>query len=365
MLCIYFFMALLTAVPSFSINADTRYFESNETGMALSPISGNEKTKYPYYLEITSQLKTDSRKLINDGKPIKRWETSYYQNGNPKETSEYKNEKLSLKTVYDEKYRIIKEETYADGALTFSTSFTYSLSGKRYASETKDSADVILYTEEYSLTDGGMLREIKKTWPDHRYQVTSFLYSRHKLFREVESSNSNMAIERYNSEGKVNSVEVWNGSSLVREDKNTFDSSSGTIASSDISDKTANTIVKENYDSRGHIIRETTELAGKVIEDNEYSYNDDGKRVRAIRKSASGLEEWIYTYGDNGDLLQEDYFLRGQLEKRVRYADSSTYQEEIYDSGSLIVIAYFEKQDKVKEEYYEKGKLVRTRQIKK
>jgi YD repeat-containing protein len=358
------FLQLLFVSLGFFSYSDVRFFQSNQVGMRLKPITAAERNEFSYHLEVSRANGTEIRILMEGDEEIKRWEVTFFENGNPKSEKEWNEGKLTTAATYDAKNRITDESFYTDGVLSRTTTYAYGSRKNGYTSETTGENGEILYTEEYSLSDSGELREIRKTWPDGSSQVTSYVYSRMKMFGMLQSGDGSMTISRYDANSRLVSVEVWKDDTLTRTNTNSYGSEAGGISTSEIDNRETNTLTRQVYDENGRLASEVTTRSKEVLEERTYAYDENGNRTRMTRVSDLGLEEWHYTYGDNGELSQEDYLRKGSLEKRTIYKDANTFAEQIYDRGNLIVIAYFEKQKKVKEQFFENGKMTREREIK-
>ncbi len=357
-----FLPAVYLVLHAFVANGDTRYFLSNESGMQLRQIAASERATHAYYLEVNTEGLEQKRILFENGVETRRNEISFYENRLPKSEKEIEGGKLKTVTSYDRSRRVEEERVFADGEPVYRTLYDYPANQGRYASVTYAKDETELYREEFLLGNSGELRQIKKTWPDGQYQVTSFVYASSKIRKELQSADDEMTIGHYNSYGQLRYLEVWRGQTLVRSSVNTFDESGRRIELSDTDDKIARRLVKEVYDKDGRLTSVAVEQEKKVIEELAYAYDDSGKRIRTTRKSDAGLEEWIFGYTDEGEIASEDYYVKGRIEKKTSYKDGSIAEERVYEGGKLIVVAYYDKQKKIKEEFYENGILVRTRE---
>jgi hypothetical protein len=347
-----------------NVFSDTRYYSSNETGMEFEEISAFNKNKAEYFLEVESGAGNEIRKLIKDSKPVKTWDTLFYKDGKPKIEKEYSGDKLSLVKSFDSQARIIEEDTYINGELSAKTKSSYVYGSKKYSSISYDKDDIEIYKDDFLFTDNGGLREIRREWPDGQYRITSFIFSHRKLAKEMESSKADMSIANYNKRGQLQTIELWKDQTLIIKNNNTYSENDGTISSSLENDMESNTLVKKNYDDKGRIVRETKEQVNEVQEETDYFYNIDGKRTKTTRSSKDGLEEWLFGYDNDGRLSKEDYYIRGELERRTNYKDDSDFDVEIYKNGSLLVKAFYIKDEKIKEVFYDNDKIIRTRELK-
>ncbi len=105
---------------------------------------------------------------------------------------------------------------------------------------------------------------------------------------------------------------------------------------------------------------EAVNAGEKTLSRTEFSWAADRVSVKR-RQSAAGLEEWRYTYGDDGELSREEYLRRGSREKVTLYTAQDEQTEELYSDGEMVLRVYSKAGARVKEDVYERGVLVRTR----
>jgi len=92
-----------------------------------------------------------------------------------------------------------------------------------------------------------------------------------------------------------------------------------------------------SYDDKDRVVSETVTLE-KKSQSKKYSYHED-----------SDIPADFESYENN------------RLQRKVMFVSADTYSEEVYFDSSYSVKSYFEEGKRIKDEYFQKGKLLRTK----
>lgn len=342
------------------------HYRSNEIGMKfelLEELNFNQNKNIEYILEVESLGDYEHRKLLYQGSEIKRWETLYYNNRKIKEEKEFKDNFLYNIKSYDRKARLNYEEVYSDGVLKQKTIYHYSGDGRLSHTETFDNSGAMLSRKDYSFTDKGMLRKVKHTKGDGNKYFSSFVYSKDKVIEEIFFSGNQMTISFYN-DNKPSKQEIWDNEKIVNIKTYSYKEKGNILSSIREEDFITGLETEKIYNNEGQVIKEFSRLSDNLIKELEYSYDKEGRKKKLNIKSDRGTEEWIYSYNEQGDINQEEYYLKGVIVKKTIYTDDNSYYEELYREEELIIRIYYEDDKKIREEIIKKGKVLKVRDLK-
>ena len=151
-----FFFYLLLVLP---LQADDRYFSSNEFGMAMKEIGWYRQDEFPYVLKLSEQDQTSRRTLYESGTEIKRWERT----ANSERV--YQQLRLSEIRIYDNKGRLIEEQLLGEEGEVTKTIYFYDSRALDY-STTFDGQGNYLYRDDFRQSTKQRLLGVERTWAD-------------------------------------------------------------------------------------------------------------------------------------------------------------------------------------------------------
>jgi antitoxin component YwqK of YwqJK toxin-antitoxin module len=168
-------------------------------------------------------------------------------------------------------------------------------------------------------------------------------------------------VERYDPNGKLVSRERRDAGVAVSIEDFVYDAESHILTSSVERLPAENRRVERRYDSAGRLSQETMRVKGTVQEVVGYERDKNGKVTSKTRRSSEGLEAWKYSYAESGDLAREEYFERGILVKVTLYGEGKHRTEELYRDGELFLKVFYDGDTRLREEVYSNGSLQRKR----
>lgn len=354
----FFFFLFFCLV--FRLYAQEIYYRSDWVGLELEKIERYRIDEFEYVLEVRALQGKTVKLLYRNGKEWKRWEILFNLRREKTDEFEYEKNVLVHHLAFDKKMRILVEDFYLDGVIDQKRIYSYGPRGIDFA-ETQDREGNLLYTDEYIIAPSGRLRGIRRIFPDGGVILIHYTYGEGMLVGEWEYRDGRIKDTKYDEYGRIIRREDWNKDELEFVKEYRYDDNNGKILSETEKDLKRKTVVERFYDEDGNIIRETN--SGAVEEPFELTHTfDGGRKVATRKKSALGVEEWRYTYRGDGSLAVEEYYRRGLLEMRTTYGDGNSRIEEIFREEELFLRVYYVKEKKIKEEYLEDGRVVRTRE---
>lgn len=355
-------IAFLCSLP---LSAAPSLFRSNDFGMRLEPLPQWRRFETTWILEISPKADGEVRRLLKDGKEVRRWEIFRAQDAH-REEREFSSGTLVARRISSPAGALLEEDQYAKGGLSQKSLYTYASS--RLVRVRVIAADgEIISTDEYFYGSRGGLREVRRTSAKEGSHTSWFVEGSSGLAEERQTSGDSVFVARYDTHGRVVEKESRKGKEIVEREDFVYRADSGhaggrdLLASSTERHPGESRVISRTYDASGRLQAEETSVGGKVTEEIQYAWDDKGRVTRKLRRSSLGLEEWRYVLDDKGKTTREDYFSRGSLQKVTLYGDNDTRTEELYQGGALFLKVYYEGDRRAREEVYDDGSLIRQR----
>ena len=106
--------------------------------------------------------------------------------------------------------------------------------------------------------------------------------------------------------------------------------------------------MEQKYNEEGFLIAES----GSGGEKKKVIHDEEGRIINMRILGEKGAEEWDYEYDEEGDMLKEVYTVKGTLVQITIYTGEDTWYKDIYKDGRVFLRVYYEKEEKVKEEFF-------------
>lgn len=349
-------LLLLSAFPLF---AASEVYRSNDFGMQLEPIPSWRRNELKWVLEVTPKAGGEVRRLFQDGKEARRWETSSIADGR-KEEREIAGGVVVTRRIYAGSGDLLEEDQYTKGKLAQRSIYTYASS--RLARVRVLAADGTLeHANDYFYTSRGSLREVRQTGGKEGTRISSFVAGRSGPSEEWNQDGDNTYIARYDKKGRAVEREHRTGKELASQVEFAFREDTDKLLSSEEKLPGEGKVITRGYDPEGRLQTESTATGDKVTETITYVRDDKGRVTRKQLRSPAGLEEWRYALDEGGKTTREEFFRRGSLEKVTVYGANDSRVEELYQAGALFLKVYYEGDRRAREEVYSDGKVVRER----
>jgi antitoxin component YwqK of YwqJK toxin-antitoxin module len=349
---------LLAALHAFG---EDLLYRSNDFGMLLARIAPYQKDDSRWILRVRRNGLDEERRLYDNGKEVRRWETTWNKEHTVRVEKEIAGGVLAARSVYDASGSLLQEEEYTAGALSKKTLFTYAngrLSLTRVLAGVDGrqvSAEVYLYA-----ANGG-LREVRRTAPPGETTVSSSIRGNSGLSEQRSSMEGSLFIERYDTDGKlINRERRADGVPVSIEDF-AYDPGTRTLVSSVERLPAENGRIERRYDEAGRLSQETSSVKGATREIVAYGHDEKGNVISKTRRGPEGLEAWKYSYSASGDLSREEYFLRGVRVKITIHGEGKLRTEELYREGELFLKVFYDGDTRLREDVYSDGSLQRER----
>jgi hypothetical protein len=331
-----------------------RYFRSNELGMALEEIGWYRTDEASYVLEVRTEPDREVRVLLHDRVEIRRWERSRRQ------ARVYEAGLLSEVELLDSRGRTAELREYREGALMRRTAFTYPRPSEVVATSF-DAEGRTEFTERTLLTAQGSLRNVRRESPGGEGSQFSLSMAADRLLEERAAADEHSLVKRYDSRGRLSEQERWAGDKLVERETLQYRGEGRTLERSVTREAAAGRTVTRSYDDKGREESVLVEQSGKIVEELVHERDGEGRVVRTTKRAAEGLEQWSYAYGTDGELVREEFRRRGSLERVTLFESEGRRIEELFRRGELFLRVTYQDGEKVREEFFLEGRLMRTR----
>jgi antitoxin component YwqK of YwqJK toxin-antitoxin module len=336
--CFFFLSALLLSAAT----ADAvEFFQSNEIGMAISPISEAQIGGHEWVLTVMRREGAEIRTLTDRGVEITRWE-DVYRDGRLVSETRFEKGMLSQVTDFRDGHPV-RQVQYANGKESLVRDYFYSDNLLRSVS-VFDAAGNLRYKDSYFEGPDGRLRRAVRETSDGKRTVTSLDTSDDRIVSEWLGSGGNGVFFRY-SDGAIVSKEEWKGVDLQSEEKFLADpNGSATISQDHVTGRTT----KKVFDTDGHVLSELVTDKGNVVRSVVSAYAD-GKLQSKITKTPGRREEVRFEYDAHGELVTSRTTENRQLVKVTHYTGKNSFFEDLYLDGRIVLRVFYEKGKKIKE----------------
>lgn len=350
-----FFLLLACATRGFS---DELLYRSNDFGMMLQPVARYLRDSSRWILGVTRTDQKEVRRLYDNGKEVRRWETTW-EKGVRREEREYSRGLLSARRVFDAAGDLVQEESYDAGALRQKSLFTYS--GNRL-SRTKNLAPdgSLIASEDYLYATNGTLRQVRSTGPKGDTRLSAYVAGPTGVSEERDSVGDFLSIERYDTQGNLVSRERRSGDDVLDREDFVFRPDSRDLLSSR-EKLPRGKVIDRRYDESGRLVSETTTEKGATVDEVSYTRDEKGRVIARNRRSPTGLELWKYILDGDGKVTREAYFRLGGLVKVTVYGQGKERSEEYYKDEELVLKVYFDGDTRLREDVYSGGAIVQER----
>ena len=355
-LVVLFFFLLLFPL---SIPSETFYYKSNSLGMALAPVLPEESENFPYILKVEKVNGGEVHRLYSENKETKRWEYLTEPGGGRIECRSFSNGELTSHIFFTASARVREEHRYLNGELVQQICYEYDR-GKLSFVEAADGQDTFLYSERYSYTSSGLLRETVRKYAEGDIRIHMYRFDDNMLAEEIIHRGKESFISRYDEAGRILEWVHYHGDNIIQKKEWHYVDGCDFPFSLKNSYLEEGTVIYAEYDTNGMVVHE--KKSGGVEEEITYIRDAAGRLQEKTIKGGGGLEVWRYTYDESDEILQEDYYNRGELSLRRIYTAPDMWYEELYREDEMFLRVFYEKDEKVREVFISKGRVVRERE---
>lgn len=359
-------------------------YRSNEIGMAIESIREGEDSEY--ILEVRDHRDGIERVLLHEDEVQTRILTEY-ERGRAVSETEWSEDRRIAEREFDREGRLIEEARLEDGQVRRRSSFEYA-DGRLAVRVDTDSQGAELAREEYSYRQDGFLRRVERRFEGGGRGRSEFLYSGGALVEEWHERGEAEILVRYDAYGRLELTEERDGGEVLAIERRYYDED-GESADSDedrdpevdggagspdrtepvgaepvrveVERPSEQTRTVTEYDDGGRRIGERRWESGELIVERSFEYAA-GELSREVVERDGSVEERLYEYNDDGDLVEEERLVENVRSRRIRYQDEGRVEER-YEDGELALIIEYHEERRVREQVVRDGEVVREREF--
>jgi hypothetical protein len=359
-------LALLAARAS----ADTRWFRSDEMGLAIEPIPRFRTDEFPWVLSVERTAGgggwVETRLLLNGGAEERRWTLVRSADGRTEEREE-RGGVIAARRLSGAAGELLQEELFEAGRPSSRSVFEYA-SGRLVRARVFAADGSLSSTVEYRTAPSGRLREVRWTAADGSLRTvsqaaggTGSVAGGAAVSEERSREGDGWTTTRYDETGRAAVREQGGPGGLVSRQRLLYAGGSLTPVSSTTEWPAEKKVVETSYDAAGGEIAETATVAGVVTERVAWTRDEAGRVLVMRRTGAGGTEEVHNTWTADGTLEREEHFVRGARVKNVIHSAADERVEELFDDGELFLRVTYRGEERIREEVILDGTVVRVR----
>ena len=334
------------------------YYVSNSLGMKLLCIPAYRADEFDHILSVTVDGDTTVERLLGrEGETqteIARWEHGFTVEGD-REEREFSRGALVAARLSDKQGRLVEEQIHRSGELVETARLRYA-NGVLVEVVSTDAEGAVIVRVRYTTAVDGRLRRVE--WEGGR---ATYAGTTERVFDETLRMEEKTYTTRYGSQGQTTAFETMRSGELTHGTYTSYAPGTADPLDREDLDVRAGTRTVRRYDEEGHEVERLEHLDGMVVSEHVFVYDTDGRRIEEQKRSEVGLELWSFTYQPDGEVATKEHRLRGSLRSRTVYTGDDEYYEDLYASPGSYVRIYVRGGEKVREEFYQKGSLVRER----
>jgi hypothetical protein len=364
--------ALFTLLALFAAraSADTRWFRSNEMGLAIELIPRLRTDEFTWVLSVERTASgggwVETRRLLNGGAEERRWTLVRSADGRTEEREEREGV-IAARRLSGAAGELLQEELFEAGRPSSRSVFEYA-SGRLVRSRVFAADGSLSSMVEYRMAPSGRLREVRWTAADGSLRTvsqaaggTGSVAAGSAVSEERAREGDGWRTTRYDETGRAAVHEQGGPDGLVSRQRLVYAGGSLTPVSSKTEWPAEKKVVETFYDAAGGAISETTTVAGAVTERVAWTRDETGRVLVMRRSGTGGTTEVRNTWAADGTLEREEHFVRGARAKNVIHTATGERVEELFEDGELFLRVLYRGEERIREEVILDGTVVRER----
>ena len=335
-----FFIFIFIIFSAVLVYSD-EYYRSNILGMKLEKIDNPPETGDEWVLGVSYENGIEKRILYNGPEIISEKEIKQ-SDGRIIETT-LSGEKTEI--ITRDGGVIISEETHEEGVLPEKDVFIYKNRRLQYTEHY--SGDEKIYTDKYNYTNDGRLLDVKREYNGKADSVlVSFMFNDGRIESSLYNSGKRNNFIIFDENGIVLSESYGDTANETRE----YGELENGLRFEKISNMDNGDITMLIFDEKSRIIsNEVRSEKGVLKEKTEWFYESD--RISKIKNRKELLLETVdFSYGDDGELVEESYTRNGNIMQIRKFDSELDYTEELYRNGLPVLLITYKDGTRIKTE---------------
>jgi antitoxin component YwqK of YwqJK toxin-antitoxin module len=329
--------------------------------MELEELATSEIPAEGYALRVTRSDGVVERRLYRDGELIQRVEQERSASGILRVERVFESGTLSVEEGFTDAGRRSYRLEYGEkGTVVRELRYEYD-NGNLVQRRVLGPEGNERYRDTMSYYSSKGLREMRRVWADGALRVVRYSVVNGNVLQERFESGDGGRLVRYDAAQRAIYEREWTGSTVVREERLSYEGDSRTPATSVETLPQEGQRREKRYDEQGRVIEELVYQDDRLVREVETSYGPPGPRERIVR-TRGRVERHVFSYVDE-ELSEERIFVNGELSRSIAYTGERSRVERRYREGEVFVRIYYEDDTEVREEIIRNGTVVETREL--
>ncbi|TVR30047.1 MAG: hypothetical protein EA404_13435 [Spirochaetaceae bacterium] len=307
------------------------WFRSNADAEALAPIEAAARSAHSWVLHVDQSPHETVRLLYHNGALVSE-------------------QRLDPDGALIERY----EYRYRDGRRIEARAFRADAPG--------GDAGQPVYSDSYSYSSDGMLRELRRRYVDNSERSSRYVFVRGRLLEEQHRSGEMLQRLRYDSLERVQQLQQLRDDELVSSTRYYYRGDSARLEQTveEQHDRDGVSVTSEYFDAEQRSIRSVVSRDERTVSVSERSHGPHGL-IREVVTEPGRRRVSSFEYDQDGRLTQQEERVNERLQSRIIYPEQGRRIEERFHNGQLIVRLHFRNDEQTAREIIRDGEVIRSR----
>lgn len=340
--------------------AAQQWYRSNPAGIAAERIAPGEGVRHPWTLSVQREGGRVERRLWNNGELVETVVQRLGNGGRPLSEERIVDGVVRSRIVFSPGGLIAEEERFSnEGDLI--ERFSYRYQGDRLMEKHASDESGPLWVDVYRYTPDGMLREVRRDYPDQPARASRFRFVAGRLVEEEHYAGERVDRIRYDRLGRVEREEQEEGGAVVLTTRFTFANEDSNPDGAVVHNLRSGETATRRLDALGRTVSEIrTDGAGRELGRIEREFGSHGVAVE--RRDTPGRREVReFQYREDGSLALLEERINNRLQLRVIHPAPGDRIEERFRDGRLVLRLVFRGDRIISQEVIRDGDVLRTR----
>jgi YD repeat-containing protein len=269
----------------------------------------------------------------------------------------YRGDALVEERSYDLRGALLEEKSFGPDSLQIETKAYIRVEGRLARVEARDSSGVVIGSMAYHYDRNGRLLGLSAEGSLGSGSIGMISSDDGPQGSWVNGADT--TVLAYDEEGRAVVIQIIKEGKAISVEKRKY-GAGGMLASIDIKDASSGSSTELLYDDKGRQSQRRETLKNKLEIKTAYRYDEKGRLAEEERNQGSHRLLMTRSYADDGSLERVETKQDGQLVLTEKYTENGRI-EELYDGGFLFVRATFAGERKIRDEFFDEGVLIRSR----
>lgn len=347
------FIVLLLIISNISLFSNTKYYNSNKSGMILNEINKNEISEY-YIVQTTFRDKSvvESKFYKNSDiiKTIKETYNYKFMQLIKKEVTE--DDKLTISSY--ENSRIIKKSLFVADELRSFIEYEYDENNQLFLSTSKDSHGETIYRDRFFRHKNGSLRKIERNSEDG--YINYWYYEDGVVVETWQFDGESRIRTEYKNSSEILRKTIYEDDKVVSKTEYNYNDSGKLEKTVNV---TGDREITKLYSAQG-LVLEKNIIENDILVKKFKNIYEDGNLISETIGGHGLTEEIFYSYNDEDEIVTTTNYINKNLVSKNVVTGENSELIEYYKDGELYLKEYFSHKERVKRELFLDGVLFKS-----